>query len=669
MVSQPVQGNVEHIDGNMAEATSNPSEVENSVGSKENQSLHYKKRNLIWSYEEYEWMPYDPSEYTPPPPRCDLENYFYVDARYKERNPQEPSEIILTEFSPMLINFLRAYIGNEFFGSDPEYGLQRFFRILKDLHSRFNLLKDILGAPDECANERRKLARKLGAKDIDYGHLGDEHIKQYLSDILEHAVVLLHFLDAEFQPIADRLAMLLSYEQIEYDLLLYYFEKGRKILAGNVALTVQSTRYTGGPDPAFYIKGEGVYWDGIDYSSYTDSESIAMFKGTAQLEDLSCVLLTPEMEAKLKERGRLYTSYSGMHYRAYDDRRVIVDRVAYDNRGGYIADPDKEIPELAEEQLYLLPTSVYGFDLTLKQWRSFLVEKLSPVVHDEGAWDHLVLDPDTKTLIKGLVDVTKNVNSTKQIIADVISGKGGGLIAVLHGPPGTGKTLTAEAVAEYLKRPLYMVGSSELPAAPSQLEESLRSILKLATAWDAVLLIDEADVYLERRSLHELSRNALVSVALRVLEYHRGVLFLTTNRIKNFDDAFLSRFSIGIKYPELDQSARRRVWQKFFELAKIPIEHAEGSDSPGSMSGSDASTGFVEVSADKVKDARRELTTQDLDDLSLKPFNGRTIKNLVRTAQALALASNEPLSIEHVNTVVRASEKFLDEFAHAENEA
>ncbi|EPQ54876.1 P-loop containing nucleoside triphosphate hydrolase protein, partial [Gloeophyllum trabeum ATCC 11539] len=117
--------------------------------------------------------------------------------------------------------------------------------------------------------------------------------------------------------------------------------------------------------------------------------------------------------------------------------------------------------------------------------------------------------------------------------------------AVLHGPPGTGKTLTAEAVAEYLKRPLYMVGSSELPSESSLLERSLRSILKAATAWDAVLLIDEADVYLERRSLHELSRNALVSVALRVLEYHRGVLFLTTNRIKNFDDAFLSRFSIG----------------------------------------------------------------------------------------------------------------------------
>ncbi|EIN11074.1 P-loop containing nucleoside triphosphate hydrolase protein [Punctularia strigosozonata HHB-11173 SS5] len=118
-------------------------------------------------------------------------------------------------------------------------------------------------------------------------------------------------------------------------------------------------------------------------------------------------------------------------------------------------------------------------------------------------------------------------------------------ISVLHGPPGTGKTLTAEAVAEHLKRPLYVVGTSELSTEPYGLESSLQSILRLATAWDAVLLIDEADVYLEQRSLHEIERNALVSVALRLLEYHRGVLFLTTNRIKTFDEAFLSRFSIG----------------------------------------------------------------------------------------------------------------------------
>lgn len=40
-------------------------------------------------------------------------------------------------------------------------------------------------------------------------------------------------------------------------------------------------------------------------------------------------------------------------------------------------------------------------------------------------------------------------------------------------------------------------------------------------------------------------RNSLVATFLRLLEYHSGVLFLTTNRVKAFDEAFLSRVSVG----------------------------------------------------------------------------------------------------------------------------
>ena len=45
-----------------------------------------------------------------------------------------------------------------------------------------------------------------------------------------------------------------------------------------------------------------------------------------------------------------------------------------------------------------------------------------------------------------------------------------------------------------------------------------------------MLLLDEADVYLERRSINDLMRNSLVSIFLRLLEYFQGILFLTTNR-------------------------------------------------------------------------------------------------------------------------------------------
>jgi MoxR-like ATPase len=52
-------------------------------------------------------------------------------------------------------------------------------------------------------------------------------------------------------------------------------------------------------------------------------------------------------------------------------------------------------------------------------------------------------------------------------------------IALLHGPPGTGKTLTAEAVAEHLKRPLYVLSSLELSTTPATLEKKLGDILRV----------------------------------------------------------------------------------------------------------------------------------------------------------------------------------------------
>ncbi|KAK2018524.1 hypothetical protein LZ32DRAFT_599456 [Colletotrichum eremochloae] len=48
--------------------------------------------------------------------------------------------------------------------------------------------------------------------------------------------------------------------------------------------------------------------------------------------------------------------------------------------------------------------------------------------------------------------------------------------------------------------------------------------------WNAVLLIGEADVFLERPSLNNMERNGLVSIFLRALEDYSGILFMTTNR-------------------------------------------------------------------------------------------------------------------------------------------
>ena len=102
---------------------------------------------------------------------------------------------------------------------------------------------------------------------------------------------------------------------------------------------------------------------------------------------------------------------------------------------------------------------------------------------------------------------------------DLIEGKGLGIILLLVGNPGTGKTLTAEAVADKVRRPLYMLSAGELGQSARDVENRLRDALELAERWDAVLLFDECDVFLQERSggggAWDLARNEIVGVFLR----------------------------------------------------------------------------------------------------------------------------------------------------------
>ena len=151
---------------------------------------------------------------------------------------------------------------------------------------------------------------------------------------------------------------------------------------------------------------------------------------------------------------------------------------------------------------------------------------------------------------------------------DLVRGKGKGLIILLHGVPGVGKTATAESVAAHTKKPLFPITCGDIGQTAEVVEKKLESLFLLARKWDCVLLLDEADVFLAKRERGDIKRNALVSVFLRVLEYYSGILFLTTNRVGEFDEAFKSRIHVSLYYPNLDQETTRKVWE--MNLARIP---------------------------------------------------------------------------------------------------
>ncbi|KAL4803176.1 hypothetical protein BDV18DRAFT_44214 [Aspergillus unguis] len=313
--------------------------------------------------------------------------------------------------------------------------------------------------------------------------------------------------------------------------------------------------------------------------------------------------------------------------------RTEVVQVEVDDNGNEVAKEnidevgDTSEREFTEEELLISSPVVLGFAFNEKLWLEFTISGISDIEWNEDAFDSLVLPDNQKSIVKALVE--SNTFCAAQNIDDVIQGKGRGLVAVLHGPPGTGKTLTAEGIAELLKRPLYMVSAGELGTDSRTLEAELNKILDIAHSWGAVLLLDEADIFLEKRTIHDIHRNALVSIFLRTLEYFQGILFLTTNRVETFDDAFQSRIHVALRYGDLTTKAKRSVWKMF--LAKVQA-----------MEGVEASN----------------FTDKDFDTLSRHNLNGRQIKNSVRTAQALAVNEKAPLSMEHIKRVLDVAQTF-----------
>lgn len=328
----------------------------------------------------------------------------------------------------------------------------------------------------------------------------------------------------------------------------------------------------------------------------------------------------------------------------------------------------KQKREFTEEELLIASPVVFGFAFSEKLWLEFSLSGVMDIEWNEGAFESLVLPANQKSIVKALVESHKF--HAAKTIDDVVQGKGKGLVAILHGPPGTGKTLTAEGIAELLKCPLYMVSAGELGTDPARLEHELQKILDIAHSWGAVLLLDEADVFLEKREVHDIHRNALVSIFLRLLEYFQGILFLTTNRVETFDDAFQSRIHVALRYGELTAKAKKAVWKMFLdkvgvmEVAEAEAEAEARARETGKANGVKQGSKESNEAIDEKQPAGKSAATStvwtedDYDRLARNSLNGRQIKNAVRTAQALAVNEKQKLSMEHIRRVLEVAQSF-----------
>jgi hypothetical protein len=272
------------------------------------------------------------------------------------------------------------------------------------------------------------------------------------------------------------------------------------------------------------------------------------------------------------------------------------------------------------EVYVLLPSTIQGLGLKTKKWMVFEIDNISeraPVPSPNQLENDLVLisDADKQSLRTVLPKGEKFVGDS----SDFVQGKGEGKIFLLYGPPGTGKTLTVECVANDTRRPLLSLTAQDVRMEYGHdIEANLRQWFILAAKWDAILLIDEADLFLEQRREGSLERNSLSTVFLRTMEYYEGVLFLTTNRAGHIDDSFISRITCPIAYHPLSLETKSKIVKKFISRYE--------------------ETGTIEI-----QERAESYLIEHCAEL-----NGRQLRNILQNAVAIAeVQQRSELSLAH----------------------
>jgi len=279
-------------------------------------------------------------------------------------------------------------------------------------------------------------------------------------------------------------------------------------------------------------------------------------------------------------------SSSGGLAKLVNDEEVLQDRVLvldatgdvlakYLRKAGRSLKYDEKVEKTMENMQANMPEGAFSelpvhgyilmFHLDLHHHLWVHVDDIQPYLYQPELKQKLILPPEQTDLID-ILTAEMDV-----LMDDIVEGKSGGTTVLCAGPPGVGKTLTAEVYSEIIKRPLYRVHSGQLGLNVAEMEQILKKTLTRAQRWGAVMLIDEADVYIRRRD-DNMTANAVVGVFLRVLEYFNGLLFLTTNRMDDIDEAVISRCIALIKYHQPGLEDRRKIWTVMTEQFGLAID-------------------------------------------------------------------------------------------------
>ncbi|KAG1782930.1 hypothetical protein EV702DRAFT_1274453 [Suillus placidus] len=591
-------------------------------GITERQENGFLRRWQQWDWLHDCWKSYEYIEQTPrvatQEPTC-----FYLNVRRK--TDTEKPKLIFSDFSPILLACLRSIVGGECLSKYPQVPIDELLLELDLLDSRTNDARMAL------LEENKEDGIVRSAKALGHAHEGlhDGDVRTYLTAAVQQLDILLPLLKEEFKPITERLKHAIVHGRIPRDLLVFYFQKNQQYyyLDDNNdfdAFRLISTYYDDF-DQTFTLNGEGAFWNGTKWLTLERGRMVKLAEGSLILADFRTMKMTPEICARLTERGSKYASLVGVHHRLFRGRRIMVDRLGW-NTFGYNHADDTPFPfpllrdrskaqdndgilPVAEDDIALLPRFMPGFDLERKSWGLFGVDEVEPIKFNENAWKHIVLDESSKNVIEGVVGA---FDFSKEAMADE---EQTGLVILLHGPSGTGKTATVEAIADHFRRPLYSLSVCSLPLDTVLLVDTLTSRLDAARSWNAIVLIEAGDILMQTQR-HEpiMEDHVRISTILEFFEQHRCIVFVTA---RTTSTAYMSHFAMTIQYPELDGDSRQTMWSNM-------------------LSGEE-----------------NNISRRDIEELSRVAVNGRAMRNIHTTAKALARSSKQPLSLYHLRTAAK----------------
>jgi hypothetical protein len=213
---------------------------------------------------------------------------------------------------------------------------------------------------------------------------------------------------------------------------------------------------------------------------------------------------------------------------------------------------------------------------------------------------------------------------------------GMGLNVLFSGPPGTGKTMAAEVIASDLKVDLLKIDLSQIVSKYiGETEKNLRQLFAQAANANAILLFDEADALLGKRSAvkdaHDRYANTEVAYLLQKMEEYPGISILTTNLRQNIDEAFTRRMRFIIEFPFPEDEDRLRIWH-----AVWPREVPLASD-------------------------------VDLPRLAqLFRLSGGSIRNVALAAAFLAAEQGEPVAMRHLMRATKREQQKMGRLVNEE---